>query len=323
MLPGEYVDLIADIGATNARCALVDHQGCIVGQQQFKNADFDTLEALLWSYITGRRSDDKPRNAAIGVAAPILGDQVRMLNLDWEFSQQQLCAALQLNRLTVVNDFAAVARSLPLWEETELYHLGGGEPIQHGTLAALGPGSGLGVTSLVRGPEGWNVVAGEGGHMSLAANDAQEAELINTIRSDYGHCSAERILSGPGLVLLYEYLARQNSRKAVQLTAEEITALAVEGNYLARETLAQFFRFLGSVAGNLALTVGATGGVFIAGGIVPQLLDPIADSDFRARFEAKGRYQGYLEQIPTAVILDPAPALRGLQRILGYWDTQS
>lgn len=315
------MDLVADIGATNARCALIDRQGRIVAQQQLKNSDFDSLEALLHAYIAGRRSDDKPRNAAIGVAAPILGDQVRMLNLDWEFSQQKLRGALQLNRLTVVNDFAAVARSLPLLEATDLYHLGGGEPIHHGTLASLGPGSGLGVASLVRGPEGWNVVAGEGGHISLAANNTQEAELIHMIRSDYGHCSAERVLSGPGLVLLYEYLAIHNSRKPVQVTPEQITALALEGDYLACETLAQFFRFLGSVAGDLALTVGATGGIFIAGGIVPQLLEQIADSDFRARFEAKGRYQAYLERIPTAVILEVVPALRGLRRILGYRDT--
>ena len=312
------MDLIADIGATNSRCALVDRQGRIVAQQHLKNSDYENLSSLLRTYVAGRRADDRPRNAAIGVAAPILGDHVSMVNIDWEFSQRQLANELEVRRLTVVNDFAAVACGLPLYEDNELYHLGGGDPIENGTRATLGPGSGLGVASLVRGHDEWNVVAGEGGNITLAASNPQEAELVEMIRQDHGHCSAESVLSGPGLAALYQCIATRDKRQTAELSSEKITQLAKEGDYLARETLAQFFRFLGSVAGDLALTVGATGGVFIAGGIVPQLLEQIADSEFRTRFEAKGRYQGYLEKIPTAVILDPVPAFRGLRSMLGY-----
>ena len=315
------MDLIADIGATNSRCALVDQQGRIVAEQAFKNTDFDAPESLLKSYLSQRRSSDQPRSAAIGVAAPILDDRVRMINIGWQFSQSELRKQLGLNRLTVVNDFAAIAFSLPHWQEDELYRLGGGAARPLGTLACLGPGSGLGVASLIHSAEGWNVVAGEGGHVSLAAQTDVEAEIIAMIRHEYDHCSAERVLSGNGLVLLYQCQAKRAKRKPAKLTPEQVTALAVEGDALASETLAMFFRFLGGVAGDLALTTGATGGVFIAGGIVPQLLDEIADSEFRARFESKGRYRGYMERIPTAVIVKPTPAFRGLTRLLGYRDT--
>jgi len=252
------------------------------------------------------------------VAAPILDDQVSMINIDWQFAQTELRERLQLNRLNVINDFAAIAFSLPHWQDSELYHLGGGQGKPLGTRACVGPGSGLGVASLVHGSDDWHAVAGEGGHVNLAAQNDAEAEIVAMIRDEYGHCSAERALSGPGLVLLYQCIARRAKRKAADLTPEQVTELARQGDPLARETLAVFFRFLGDVAGDLALTTGATGGVFVAGGIVGQLLEEIADSDFRSRFENKGRYQGYMEQIPTAVILDPVPAFRGLVRYLGH-----
>ena len=317
------MDLIADIGATNSRCALVDHHGRVVARQSLKNADFENLEALLRSYLDQRRTSDQPRNAALAVAAPILNDRVRMINIGWQFSQTELSQQLRVNRLRVINDFAAVALGLPYWQGDELYHLGGGEAKRWGTLATLGAGSGLGVASLVHSAEEWHVVAGEGGHVDLAAHDDSEAELIAMIRDEYGHCSAERVLSGGGLVLLYQCLAQRTRRTAADVTPEQITERARQGDFLARESLAFFFRFLGGVAGDLALTTGATGGVFIAGGIVPQLLDEIADSDFRSRFENKGRYRGYMEQIPTTVILDPVPAFRGLTNLLGYSSTSA
>lgn len=315
------MDLIADIGATNSRCALVDHHGQIVAQQSLNNADFEGLESLLRSYLSQRRASDMPRNAALAIAAPILDDHVRMINIDWQFSQTELSEQLSVNRLKVINDFAAVALSLPHWQEDELYVLGGGKAKPLGTLATLGPGSGLGVATLVHDTNGWNVVAGEGGHVDLAAHDDVEAEIIAMIRAEYGHCSAERVLSGGGLVLLYRCIAQRTGRPAAKLTPEQIPELARQGDFLAGETLALFFRFLGSVAGDLALTAGATGGIFLAGGIVPQLLDEIADSDFRKRFEDKGRYQAYMQQIPTMVILNPVPAFHGLTRLLGYRNT--
>lgn len=312
------MDLIADIGATNSRCALVDRDGSVVAVQSFLNAEFDSLEDLLDAYLSARRASDKPRCAGLGVAAPILGDQVQMVNISWSFSQKALRERFDLKRLNVVNDFAAIAYGLPDWLDSELYHVGAGEGLPRGNRATLGPGSGLGVASVVHSIDGWCVVGGEGGNISLAANSDEEAELVALLRDETGHCSAERALSGKGLARLYRAVAQVKGRNAERLGAEEITTLALERDYLARETLAAFFRFLGGVAGDLALTTGATGGVFIAGGIVPQLLEQLADSEFRKSFEAKGRYRPYLERIPTAVIVDPIPAFRGLVRLLGY-----
>jgi glucokinase len=138
------------------------------------------------------------------------------------------------------------------------------------------------------------------------------------MRAETGHCSAERALSGPGLVNLYVALAKLAGRGEPRVTPEDVTALAKQGAPLACKTLAMFFALLGGVAGNLALTVGARGGVYIAGGIVPRLLDELLRSEFRARFEAKGRYRSYMEAIPTYVITESIPAFRGLRRLLGY-----
>src|SRR5690606_21358892 len=241
----------------------------------------------------------------------------RMTNIPWRFSRERLAERLGLSRLLVVNDFAAVAWSLPDLGPSDRVQIGRGEPLPHATLATLGPGTGLGVAALAPTADGgWTVVAGEGGHVTLPATTPDEAAVIERIRSLHGHCSAERFLCGPGLVTLYETLAVIAGRPVAKITPPDVTGLARQHEPLATKTLAMFFAMLGGVAGNLALTVGALGGVFVAGGIVPKLLDEIAASEFRERFEAKGRYRGYMERIPTYVITEPLPALRGLRRLL-------
>jgi glucokinase len=257
--------------------------------------------------------------AALAVAAPILGDEVRMININWHFSQAELKAELGLAQLTICNDFAAIAWGLPYFGAADLRTVGGGQRVAGATLATLGPGSGLGVGALVPTTDGWAVMTGEGGHTTLAATTREEADVIAQIRDRYdGHCSAERVLSGPGLVNLYVALAELAGRAPPTVTPAEITTLAKEGDALARKAEAMFFAFLGMVAGDLALTTGARGGVFIAGGIVPRYLDAFAKSEFRARFEAKGRYESYLAAIPTHVITAPLPAFLGLRHLLGY-----
>jgi glucokinase len=313
------MDLMADVGATNTRCALVDDKGRELAAELFHNSEFTGLTGLLKIYLDHRRATDQPRRAALAVAAPILGDEVRMLNIDWRFSQSDLKKELGLTQLTVCNDFAAVAWGLPQLAATDLRTIGRGNGTARATLATLGPGSGLGVAALVPATEGWSVLTGEGGHATLPATTREEADVIAQIRDRHaGHCSAERVLSGPGLVNLYVALAELAGRGQPTVTPTDVTALAKQGEPLARKTLAMFFAFLGTVAGDLALTTGARGGVFIAGGIVPQLLDVFAKSEFRARFEAKGRYAEYLASIPTHVITTPLPAFRGLRSLLGY-----
>ena len=311
---------MADIGATNTRCALVDDKGDGLAAEVFHNADFASLTGLLKSYLEHRRATDRPKRAALAVAAPILGDEVRMLNINWHFSQAELKTELGLARLTVCNDFAAIAWGLPYFGAADLRTIGRGQRVAGAALATLGPGSGLGVGALMPTNDGWAVMTGEGGHSTLPATTREEADVIAQIRDRYdGHCSAERVLSGPGLVNLYVALAELAGRPpSKQLTPAEIPTLAEQGDALARKAEAMFFAFLGTVAGDLALTTGARGGVFIAGGIVPRVLDAFAKSEFRARFEAKGRYESYLAAIPTHVITTPLPAFRGLRHLLGY-----
>jgi len=313
------VDLIADIGATTTRCALIDDKGHELAPEIFENADFTGVAGALRVYLDHRRASDRPTRAALAVAAPILSDEVEMVNIGWRFSQRELKEALGLKHLQIVNDFAAIAWALPQLKAADLAQLGGGTGVARSTLAALGPGSGLGVSALVAAGDTWAVMTGEGGHVSMPAATREEQEVIALLRERFdGHCSAERVLSGPGLVNLYVALAELAGRGRPTVTPEDVTHLARQGEPLARKTLAMFFAMLGSVASNLAVTTGALGGIYIAGGIVPRLVEQIGKSEFRARFENKGRYRQYLAAIPTYVITAPLPAFRGLKHLLGY-----
>ncbi len=310
---------MADIGATTTRCALLDDKGHELAPEIFENADFTGVEGVLRIYLEHRRESDRPSRAALAVAAPIVGDEVQMVNIGWHFSQSALQQALGLKRLQVVNDFAANAWALPQLGEGDVMQIGGGASVPRTTLATLGPGSGLGVSALVPATDGWAVMSGEGGHISMPAATRDEQDVIALLRDRFdGHCSAERVLSGPGLVNLYVALAELVGRGHPTVTPEDVTNLAKQGEPLARKTLAMFFAMLGTVAANLAVLTGARGGVYIAGGIVPRLVDELQRSEFRARFEAKGRYRQYLAAIPTFVITAPLPAFRGLRYLLGY-----
>jgi glucokinase len=315
------MDLIADIGATNTRCALLDSSGQILAVERFKNDEFSGLEEVLLAYLARRRVDDRPTRAALAVAAPILGDEVSLFNRNWTFSQHQLAQDLKLSRLVVINDFAAVASALPRFTDAQATKIGGGESVPRTSIGVLGPGSGLGVSSIIPSEDdGWAVAHGEGGHVTLAPTTDEEAAVIDLMRMEHGHCSAERLISGPGLVNIYTALGHLEGRprQTAPIRPAEITAAAAEGEPLALRTREMFFELLGSVAGNLALTVGALGGIYVAGGIVPKLLEPFIASRFRERFEAKGRYRPYMERIPTFAITEPLPAFLGLRALLGY-----
>src|SRR5262245_33380921 len=310
---------MADIGATTSRCALVNDKGQELAPEIFENADFTGVAGVLRVYLEHRRASDRPTRAALAVAAPITGDDVQMINIGWRFSQDALRRELGLKRLQVVNDFAAIAWALPLLTPADVLQIGGGESVSRTTLATLGPGSGLGVSALVPSGDSWAVMTGEGGHVSMAAATREEQDVIAILRDRFdGHCSAERVLSGPGLVNLYLTLAELAGRGSPTVTPQDVTNLAKQGEPLARKTLAMFFAMLGTVAADLAVTTGARGGVYIAGGIVPRLVEPLGKSEFRARFEAKGRYRDYRSATPTYLITADLPAFRGLKHLLGY-----
>jgi glucokinase len=224
---------------------------------------------------------------------------------------------LGFDRLEVINDFTAQALALPRLGPGDRTPVGGGTSVPKMPLGVLGPGSGLGVSGLVPCVTGWTAVTGEGGHSTMPAVDDRESAVIDHLRRRLDHVSAERVLSGPGLVNLYNTLAEIDGNPSKGYSAAQITDLGVRGeDPVCGEATAMFCAMLGTVAGNLALTLGARGGVFIAGGIVPRLGRYFIDSPFRARFEAKGRFEAYLDAIPTFVVTHPLAAFLGCAALL-------
>lgn len=313
-----YPRLLGDIGGTNARFAWAEAPEAPVARcVNYRCADYPTIADAISSYVA-EHAPRRPQAAALGIANPIDGDQVRMTNGNWSFSIQALKRDMGLQRLSVVNDFTALALALPSLEASQLHALEGGKSVAGEPLAVLGAGTGLGVAGLLPLPNGaWRPLSGEGGHASLAGQDAFEDAVIARLRLRFGHVSAERALSGPGLVNLYLASAEIAGLPAPELTPPEVLQRAEQGDALAKQAIALFCSFLGSVAGNLALTLGARGGVYIGGGIAPRLLSELAQSNFRTRFEGKGRFADYLSGIPCFVI-DAAvsPALDGASRAL-------
>jgi glucokinase len=266
-----------------------------------------------------------PQDVAFGIATAVTGDQVRMTNHHWSFSIDALRKSIGAERLRVLNDFEALAHAVPALTIADRFAVGGGQSLPGAAMAVIGPGTGLGVSGLVDdGFGGWHVVVGEGGHVTLPAANAREASLLAVLRERFGHVSAERALSGPGLVNLYEAACVLDGRPAATLEPAQVIARAVASagdahaapDAQCTEAVTTFAALLGNVAGNLALTLGARGGVFIGGGIVPRLGERFRQLPFRARFEDKGRFRSYLEPIPTWVITAESPALLGAARAL-------
>jgi glucokinase len=311
--------LLGDIGGTNARFAWQVNAGAAPSEvASYPCSEYATLQAAVRHYLA-MHGKPMPRACAIAIANPVTGDLVRMTNHHWSFSIAALQDELGLERLAVINDFTAVALSLPALAPADLHRIGGGRAVAGAALAVLGPGTGLGVSGLLpTAGGGWVPISGEGGHATLAAADVQEAAIIELLRERHGHASAERALSGPGLVALYEAAATLAGCPHEALSPADVIARAQAGSD-ARcvEALDLFGSFLGSVAGNLALTLGARGGVFIAGGMAPRMLPELVRSRFRQRFEGKGRFQAYLAGIPTQIVAAPvSPAFVGAAQAL-------
>jgi glucokinase len=310
------VRLLADIGGTNARFALQQ-----AGSSGFADievlacSDYPAIEDAVRAYLARAAARglaaDGIKHAAIAIANPVEGDEVSMTNHCWRFSIGALKAELGLDTLLVVNDFAALAMSLPHLKGGQRERIGGGIEQPGKPIGLIGPGTGLGVSGVVPCGGRWIALAGEGGHASFAPVTKQEMKILQALWEEYGHVSSERLLSGLGLELIHRALAGQ------RLSAPEITGRALDGSSVAcRETVETFCAVLGSVAGNVALTLGATGGMYIGGGIVPRLGRLFTESRFRERFEGKGRLSGYLARIPTWLITEEYPALRGVAAML-------
>jgi glucokinase len=307
--------LVGDIGATNARFALLGDGLAATRLRVYACDDFPGLAEAIVTYLGAE--DAHPRDAALAVASPVSGDRVTLTNHPWSFSIEALQRRLELQRLVVVNDFTANALAVPHLGAGERVQIGGGSEAPRAPIAVLGPGTGLGVSGLVPCARGWSALSGEGGHATLPPADDRESAILERMRRRFFHVSAERVLSGPGLVNLYQTLCEVEGVPALPYTAAQIADRQIgEAEPLCRAALDLFCAMLGTVASNLALTLGARGGVFIAGGIVPRLGAAFDESRFRARFEDKGRFAAYLAAIPTFVVTHPIPAFLGLAALL-------
>jgi glucokinase len=315
----EAVRLLADVGGTNARFALIRGQHGMPEQElTLPTIDFPNLADAAEHYL---RQSGLPQvlEGAVAIANPITGDWLKMTNHHWAFSVEETRKRLGFERLLLINDFTALALALPAIPQSDLRQVGGSVPVADAALALIGAGTGLGVSGLFPiSPGRWVPIAGEGGHVTLCAATSREAQIIEACRQEHGHVSAERLISGMGLTNLYSAIAKLAHAAAQSLAPADVTQRGLAGSDpLCAEALQTFCAFLGSVSGNLALTLGARGGVYIGGGIVPKLGDYFHRSLFRERFQTKGRFTSYLAPIPAYVIHAQNPAFLGAAIALG------
>lgn len=315
--------LLADIGATNARFAKAKN-GILGPVITLQVARFPTFLAALHAFNQASSSKHPVHQAMLAVAGPVKNGHAALTNAGWIINAEEVRNEFGV-KTTLVNDFAAVAHSIPtLTAQGDIEPIGSGTAEPGAPIAVLGPGSGLGVACLIQSADKPSVVASEGGHATLAGVSERDDAIIRQLRGRFGHVSAERAISGSGLENLFSAIAAIDGIQVAQLSAAEITEKALVGECkVCTEALGTFCAFLGSFAGNVALTFRATGGVYIAGGISPRIVDFIKNSDFRQRFETKGRFSEYLQPIPSFVIRHPAAALCGLLSMIGSDEVRS
>ncbi|NNF17569.1 MAG: glucokinase [Gammaproteobacteria bacterium] len=295
--------LLADIGGTHSRCAwLINNTPTDL--RIFDNDLYTSAEAVFTDYLAD--SDHAVDVALLGFAGQVTAGRAQMLHRQWSFTQADIREATGARHGVIINDFEALAYAVPLLDSTQVQKCGGGDTEAHGTRAIIGPGTGLGVSGLLWSGTRWVAISGEGGHVTLAANNEEEEALCRFLRERYGRASAERAISGNGLVDIYVFLGGD------KITAAQISRAAGAGDSRARHALDLLFALLAGVAGDLALTLGAHGGVYIGGGVARKNLELVDTTEFRRCFEAKGRYSSLVQQIPVFWILDEAPALQGL-----------
>ncbi len=303
--------IVADIGGTNARFAVVDLETLETSDVRlFPCSAHPTLAAAIGAYLA--ELSEPPSHASIAVAAPVVGEEIKLTNSPWSFLRQELCQAAGLEGVHVLNDFQALALSLPHLGPEELVQIGGSDPVERAPKVVLGPGTGLGMAGLVWSASSWVAVASEGGHVCLGAHDARELTLLEHLRGDRAHLSVERALSGPGLAELYQAVAAYRGEGRTALLPNEVVARAIaKEDDIAVEALASFVTWLGRFAGDAALMYGARGGVYLGGGIPPRIVEALGTEIFRTSFEEKGRMRAFLQPIPVFVILAELAALKG------------
>lgn len=316
-----YPRLVGDVGGTNARFAIETAAGCFEVPAIFANRDFGGFSSVLRHYLSQETAVSagakKLKYAAVAIANPISGDWIKMTNSAWAFSVEQVKAEFGFDVLLMVNDFTALAMSLPSLPKAYIKQCGGKIAVERKAIGLIGAGTGLGVSGLIPSKEAWVPLEAEGGHVSFAPSGELEMTILELARRKYDHVSAERFLSGTGMEFLYELLCMINNEEKRSLPASHIIEHAIrEKDVLCEQTIEVFCRMFGTVAGNLALTLGAKGGIYVGGGIIPRLGERFFASGFRKRFDNKGRFSDYLASIPVFVIMDTCAAFGGVSLLL-------
>jgi glucokinase len=307
--------LLGDIGGTTVRLAVLT--GDAVGPiDHLAVAQYRSLIDAIEDFLGGRDDRNRIGAAVLDVAGPIEGGRCVLVNSQWTVDAAALHAAFGFEPILLINDFEAVAHALPHLGQADVRPVAVGRPSRVESLAVIGPGTGLGMAGVIRRDDRVTIVPTEGGHATLPGTTPREDTVIAYLRGKFHHVSAERALSGPGLENLYEAIAAIDGIAVPGRTAAEITRDALDRSCpVCAAAVDMFCAMLGTVAGDLALMFRARGGVYIAGGIVPRIVELLARSEFNARFMAKGRFRPYLEDIPVAVIVNPDPAFLGLKAL--------
>lgn len=307
--------LLADIGGTYARFAFTGRRSLGPTWSTEVGARESAIDALR-AFLAADRGDEPIAGALLAAAGPVEGGRCKLTNAAWIVDEEQIASALRFPWVRIVNDLEAVAAGLPDIDAAQTRLIGPDRALPGAPMAIVSPGTGLGMACVVVGPAGRCVVTSEGGHAALAGTNEGEDRIVAVLRRRFGRVSAERVLSGPGLANLHQAIAELDGCRSTRRTPSQVTEAAFDGSSpVCRATIDAFCAFLGAVAGDVALTFGARGGVYIGGGIVPRFVDHLARSSFREQFVSKGRMQAYLERIPTRVILHPNPAFVGLMSL--------
>jgi len=317
-MPNSHLAVVGDVGGTHARFGLADLTRPVLDIEQprtFLCADYESGVAALAAYLDQQGLSALPGAAAIAVAGPVVEGAMSFTNMSWSLSEASL-RAFGFGRAALINDYGALALAAPHLSPDDWRTIGPDVPASDGSVAVLGAGTGFGASLLARDGRSQAIVSTEGGHIAFAPSDAVETEALRILSKAFGRVSIERILSGPGLVNLHLALCEISGVTTACVSAADISASAMSGDQTAMATLERFCAIYGAVAGDFALSYGAKGGVYLAGGIAPRLLDILQASAFRSRFEAKGRFRDYVAAIPTRVVTHPYLALLGAAHVL-------
>lgn len=321
-----------DVGGTNARLAVVELDGRtarVSRERKYRSRDYPGLAPIVRRFC--EEEGTRPDRACFGIACPVVGDDCTAPNLPWTINARQLAADIEIPRVAIINDFVAVGYGIESLGPSDLVTLQEGKPEPQGPIALIGAGTGLGQGFLLWEKDYYRVLASEGGHGDFAPRGTLQADCLQFLRREFDHVSWERLLSGPGMVNTYRYLlaaavAPEQAAVRTEMGQEDPAAVIVRHaldrtDGLSERALDLFCEVLGAQAGNLALTVVATGGVYLGGGIAPRLVEPLGTGPFLTAFRDKGRLSGLLSRIPVHVIMSPNVALLGAAAVAGRMHT--